>query len=247
MEIIINLSFINPISSRVGICQLVIRSGIVHRTMDNTHRIRPLVLLIFTKWGIRIFNFSKQHRNSRGDDNNSKVCEQKCSVITHIFYKKITREGHENTYWKCYPAQLDHECIKLIHLLGSHFSPLEIGFRSTQRVFIASIGKEPPVPKQGQHHMRQKEKEEVFRSNKDTETHQGRNVNALIAIKLHFDLRNFFQRSFDRCIGCISHLFHPFMINFTTKYLKQMEIIQSFTQQNHRCVALLTTSKEQSS
>jgi len=242
-----NLSFINPIPSRVGICQLVIRSRIVHRTVNNAHRIRPLVLLILTKWWIGIFNFSKQHRNSRGDDNDTKICEQKCSVVTHIFYKKIKREGHENTHWKCYSAQFNHECIKLIHLLGSHLSPLEIGFRSTQRVFIASIGKEPPFPKKGQHHMRQKGKEEVFRSNKDAEAHQGRNVNAFIAIKLHFELRNFFQRSFDRCIGCISHLFHPSMINFTTKYLKQMEILQSFLQQNHRCVALLTISKEQSS
>jgi hypothetical protein len=37
------------------------------------------------------------------------------------------------------------------------------------------------------------------------------------------------------------------MTHIITEYLKQMEIIQSITQQNHRCVALLTTSKEQNS
>jgi hypothetical protein len=241
----LNLSFINPLPSRVGICQLVIRSGIVHRAMNNTHGIGPLHCLILIGRPIGILYFSQQHRNSRRDENNSKVGKEKSSVVTNFFNKKVTSEGHECTHWKSYTAQLDHECIKFIHLLGSHFSPLEIGFRSTQRVFIASIGKEPPVPRQGQHHMGQEEKKEVFCSKKDAETHESRNTNTLITVKLHLDLRNFFQRSFGRVIGYFTHLFHPFMLHFTTTPSSQMEIIQSLNKQKPRCVTLLTTRREQ--
>jgi hypothetical protein len=247
MEITLESSFIEGMTLRKWVCQLVIRSSIVHRTVDNTHRIRPLVHLTLIRGKIGIFNPSNQYRNSRRDENNSKIGEQKSRVISNFFNKKVTCESHKDAHWNCNAAQLDHECIKCIHLLRSYFSALEVGFRSLSRILIPPKGKEPPVPKRSQHHMGQKEKKQVPCSTKDAETHERRNINASIVIKFHLDLRNFFQRSFDRCIGCISHLFHPFMINFTTKYLMQMKIIQSLTQQNHRCVTLLTTSKEQNS
>jgi hypothetical protein len=245
MEIILDLSFINPMPSRVGVCQLVIRSGIVHWAMNNTHGIGPLDFLILIRGKIGIFNLSNQYRNSRRDENNSKICEQKSRVISNFFNKKVTCKSHKDAHWNCNAAQLNHECVKPIHLLRSYFSTLKVSFRSLNRVLVSLKGKEPPVPKRSQHYMREKENEKVPCSAKDAETHERRYINASIVIKLHFDLRNFFQRSFGRCIGCISHFCHPFMIYFNTKHLKQMEIIQPLIQQNPRCVALLTTLKEQ--
>lgn len=245
MEIILKLSFINPISSRIGVCQLVIRSSIVHRTVDNVHWIRPLVLLVFCKRWIGIFNFSKQHGNCTGDDNDSKVGKEKGSIVSNFFYKKVARNSHEDAYWKSNATQPDHKNIKLIHFLESHFCPLEVCFRGLSRILVALMGKKPPIPKQSQHHMGQEAHKQTATRTKGTKAHERRNVNASIAIKLHLDLRNLFQRSFGRCIGCISHLFHPFMTHFITKYLKQMEIIQPLIKQFTICVALLTTSKEQ--
>lgn len=247
MEIVMKQPFMKKINLGVWVCKLVIRSGIVHRAVDDTHWVRPVARLILIKRQVGIFYFPKQLRNRICDANNSNIRKEKNCVADVIFEKEPATNCQRTRNSKSNPTQLDHEIIKLIHLLKSHFSPLKVGFRSLSRVLVPLMSKEPPVPKQSQHHMGEEEHKQTTTRTKDAKTHERRSTNTPIAIKFYLDLRNFFQRSFDRCIGCISHLFHPFMINFTTKYLKQMEIIQSLTQQNHRCVALLTTSKEQNS
>ena len=225
------------LGERIG--QLRVGSCIVKRNFKREYVLSELALS-----RIGILYPSHPFSDYSSEENPKNVGKQKSSVVSNFFYKQPTSESNHSTHNKSNPTQSDHKVIKLIHLLKGNVSPLEVGFRGLNRVSVALMGKEPPVPKQRQHHMGEEKHKQTSTRTKDAKTHEHSSTNALIAIKLHLDLRNFFQRSFDRCIGCISHLFHPFISHFTTKHLQQMEIIQSFIQQNPRCVALLTTSKE---
>lgn len=174
------------------------------------------MLYIFPLARIGILYLSHPFSDYSREENPRNVCKQESSIVANFLYKQPTSDSNYPTHNKSNTTQPYHKVIKLIHLLESNVSPLEVVFRSLSRVSLTLMSKEPPVPKQRQHYMGEEKHKQTSSRTKDAKTHEYLSTNALIAIKLHLDIRNFFQRSFDRCMGCINHLFHPFMINFTT-------------------------------
>ena len=224
-------------------CQ-IIRRWVKKRAIYYTHWIWQIVpfLLLSSRW-IGILNFPQLFRNHRRTKSPQGIAKPKCNIIIKVWEKQPTHACHYQTQWKSNTTQLDHKGIKFIHLLRCDLGPLEVGVRRLCGVFVALMGKEPPVPKQGRHDEGQDKKKEVARSSKNDKAKQYGANNALIAIKLHLNLRHFCQGRFGGCVYSICHVVHPFLSNFTKKCFKLKEFINSIPQQNQPCVTFLPTEK----